>query len=205
MDLFSELDAIHRQVDLDDVDGDTVRVLLRRRYPTEPADLWSALTEPERVARWFMPLQGDLREGGNFRLEGNASGDILTCTPPQLLRVTFGHETSVVELRLQADGDETVLELEHTVPLAMAGSAAGALFVGPGWDGAVTGLALHVRGEAIGDPVEMASSPEVIELNRLSIDRWVAVTRASGAATAEEIEAGRQAALAQFVPGASGS
>ena len=200
MDLFSELDAIHRQVDLDAVDGDTVRVLLRRRCPTEPADLWSALTEPDRIVRWFLPVHGDLREGGSFQLEGNAGGDILSCTPPRLLRVTFGHETSVVELRLAADGDDTVLELEHTVPLAMAGSAAGALFVGPGWDGALMGLGLFVRGEAVGDPVAAADSPEVVEFNRHSIDRWVAAARASGAATAEQIEGGKQAALAQFVP-----
>ena len=200
MDLFSELDAIHREVALDEVEGDTVRVLLRRRYPTAPEDLWSALTEPDRVVRWFLPLHGDLREGGTFQLEGNAGGDILTCTPPRLLRVTFGHETSVVELRLAAEGEDTVLELEHTVPLAMAGSAAGALFVGPGWDGALMGLGLFVRGEAVGDPVAAANSPEVIEFNRGSIDRWVAASEASGAATPEEIEGGRQAALAQFAP-----
>lgn len=204
MDLFSELDAIHRQVDVDAVDGDTVRVLLRRRYPTDPADLWNALTDPERVVRWFLPLHGDLREGGSFQLEGNAGGDILTCTPPTLLRVTFGHETSVVVLRLAADGEDTVLELEHTVPVAMAGSAAGSLFVGPGWDGALLGLGLHVRGEAVGDPVAAAGSPEVVEFNRGSVDRWVAAAEASGAATAEQIEGGRHAALAQFVPGAAG-
>jgi uncharacterized protein YndB with AHSA1/START domain len=198
MDLFSELDAIHREVALDEVEGDTVRVLLRRRYPTAPEDLWSALTEPDRVVRWFLPLHGDLREGGTFALEGNASGDILTCTRPRLLRVTFGHETSVVELRLAAECEDTVLELEHTVPLALAGSAAGALFVGPGWDGALMGLGLFVRGEAVGDPVAAAGSPEVIEFNRHSIDRWVAAT--SGVATPEEVEGGRQAALAQFVP-----
>jgi DNA-binding transcriptional ArsR family regulator len=38
------------------------------------------------------------------------------------------------------------------------------------------------------------------EIARGSIDRWVAATDASGAATAEEIEGGRQAALARFVP-----
>lgn len=201
MDLFSELDAIQRRVDVDATDGDTVRVLLRRRYPTEPTDLWSALTEPERLVRWFLPVHGDLREGGNFQLKGNAGGDILTCAPPRLLRVTFGHETSVVELRLSADGPDTVLELEHTVPVAMAGCAAGALFVGPGWDGALMGLGLFVRGEAVVDPVAAANSPEVIEFNRHSIDRWVAATQASGGATAEEIEGGKRAALGQFVPG----
>jgi len=49
--------------------------------------------------RWFLPLHGDLREGGSFQLEGNAGGDILTCTPPQLLRVTFGHLTSPTRLK----------------------------------------------------------------------------------------------------------
>jgi len=199
MDIVEELAAIHREVDVPDDPGGTVRVALRRRYPTTADDLWEALTDPERVRRWFMPLHGDLRVGGTFPLEGNAGGDILACEPPRLLRVTFGHETSIVVLRLTDAGDEdTELELEHTVPVEMAGSAAGSLFVGPGWDGALMGLGLHLRGEAVGDPVAAANSPEVIEFNRRSIDRWTAVTE--GKATAEEIEAARQMSFAQFVP-----
>jgi hypothetical protein len=149
-----------------------------------------------------MPISGDLQVGGHFQLEGNAGGEILTCERPDLLRVTFGHETSIVALRLTVAGDEdTDLELEHTVPVEMAGSAAGSLFVGPGWDGALMGLGMYVRGEAIGDPTEAANSPEVIEFNRLSIDRWTTVTE--GKATPEEIEAARQVSLAQFVPEAA--
>jgi hypothetical protein len=75
-----------------------------------------------------MPISGDLRIGGTFQLEGNAGGEILACEPPRLLRVTFGGPTSVVEVRLTAeDGSGTVLELEHTVPIEMAQSGAGAL------------------------------------------------------------------------------
>lgn len=33
-------------------------------YPTTPADLWAAVTRPDRLARWFAPVTGDLRDGG---------------------------------------------------------------------------------------------------------------------------------------------
>ena len=107
-------------------------VTLQRQYPAEAADVWDALTDPERVRRWFLPLSGDLREGGAFQLEGNASGDILRCAAPERLVVTFGAPNSVVEVRLVEQGEGTLLILEHSVPLAIAGSGAGALYVGPG-------------------------------------------------------------------------
>jgi uncharacterized protein YndB with AHSA1/START domain len=188
-----QLEAIHRQVDRTD---ESVGVLLRRRYDAEVTDVWSALTEPDRVKRWFYPLTGDLRPGGAFQLEGNAGGDILTCEPPSYLKVTFGGPTSVVELRLAADGDHTVLELEHVVPLDMAGSGAGALFVGPGWDGAFLALGLVLVGEPIGDP----NSPESLEFMRNSVDAWVAAVESSGTATEAEIAAGKAMSIAQFAP-----
>ena len=145
------------------------------------------MTDPERIKRWFMPISGELREGGDFQLEGNAGGGILTCEPPRLLRVTFGGETSIVELRLTPDGDDdTVLELEHTVPLEMAHSGAGALEVGPGWDGALLGLGRYLGGEAVEDPVAAANSPEAQEFSRESVNAWTKTVEASGTATIEE-------------------
>ncbi len=192
-----QLDAIHRGVERTE---ESVGVVLRRRYDAEVADVWSALTEPDRVRRWFYPLTGDLRAGGTFQLEGNAGGDILTCEPPTFLKLTFGGPTSVVELRLAEDGDRTVLELAHTVPLEMAGSGAGALFVGPGWDGAFLALGLFLDGVVSEDPVAAASSPEAVEFVRRSVHVWVGVVEASGTATDEEIAAGREMSLAQFAP-----
>jgi len=62
-----------------------------------------------------MPVASDLRESGDLQMEGNAGGRILRCDRPRLLRVTFGGDASIVELRLTADGLEaTTLELEHT-------------------------------------------------------------------------------------------
>lgn len=200
-DLTSELAAVHRQVARENADGDElVRVTMRRRYSTDVADLWAALTEPDRIARWFMPVSGDLREGGSFQLEGNANGDILICQPPSLLRTTFGGAESILTVTLTPGGDgETELQLDHAVPLAMAQSVAGALFVGPGWDGAFLGLGLYVAGEAVGDPREAANSQEVVEFNVASIERWTTVADQAGA-TPEEIEQTRAMALAQFAP-----
>jgi hypothetical protein len=54
-------------------------LLIRRTYDATPEDVWDALTDPERIVRWFLPIKGDLRIGGRFSLEGNAGGEILRC------------------------------------------------------------------------------------------------------------------------------
>ncbi|MGW4110831.1 SRPBCC domain-containing protein [Actinosynnema sp. NPDC004786] len=201
IDIAAQLKAIHREVNAGS--DETVGVLLRRTYDAAAEDVWDAVTDPDRLRRWFMPISGDLREGGDFQLEGNAGGRILTCSPPKLLRVTFGGETSIVELRLVADEDErTTVELEHTVPKAMAGSGAGALYVGPGWDGALLGLALWLAGQVAegDDPTAAANSPETQRLNLGSIEAWTAAVAASGSATEEEVQAAVAAAKAQYAP-----
>jgi uncharacterized protein YndB with AHSA1/START domain len=199
IDIPSQLAAIYREVGERQA-GEAVGVLMRRSYGAEIEDVWSAVTDPERMRRWFLPVSGDLRVGGTFQLEGNAGGEILTCEPPTLLRVTFGGPTSVVELRLTPNGDETLLELEHVVPLEIAQSAAGALYVGPGWDGALMGLDLFLRGEAPADPAAAANSPVVQEFSKQSVHLWIAAVESSGAAGADEIAAATQVSLAQFAP-----
>ena len=204
IDIASQLSAIHRQVEAQspaDGSGERVSVLMRRGYGAPIGDVWDAVTQPDRIKRWFMPISGDLRPGGSFQLEGNAGGEILTCEPPRLLKVTFGGPASLVELRLTAQGDDdTVLELEHTVPIEMAQSGAGALYVGPGWDGALMGLGLFLRGEVAGDPVEAAGSLQVQEFSRQSVEAWAEVVKDSGTATDEQLAAATQVSLAQFAP-----
>jgi len=202
IDIARHLSAVHREVSAKP-ETETVRVLLRRSYEAEVDDVWSAVTDPERVRRWFLPLTGDLRAGGTFQLEGHAGGDILGCEPPRLLRVTFGGPTSIVELRLTSageDGGTTVLELDHSVPLEMAGSAAGALYVGPGWDGAVLGLGLFLAGELIEDPVAMANSLEVQDFSLQSLRLWAEIARESNSATEDEIAAATEVSAMQFAP-----
>jgi uncharacterized protein YndB with AHSA1/START domain len=201
IDIAEQIGAISRAVSQQHTaSGETVAVTLERRYTADQADVWQAITDPDRVSRWFLPLTGDLREGGNFQLEGNAAGDIMTCEPPRHLIVTFGGERSIVDVLLSGDGQQTLLKLTHAVPLELAGSGAGALYVGPGWDGAMLGIALYLAGEMTGDPVAAANSPEVQDFNVHSVKEWVAAIEASGTADADAISAAREASLAQFAP-----
>lgn len=200
-DVLEELAATAREVARRGAGDDAlIAVTLRREYPAEVEEVWEAVTDPERLARWFAPVGGDLREGGTFSVEGNAEGQIRECVRPSALTVTWGGPVSVVRVRLSASGASTVLELEHTVPAAFAGSGAGALYVGPGWDVALLGLTLWLRGELVEDPAAWEASPEVWEVNAGSIEAWIATVTASGTATDDEVAAATAAARAQFTP-----
>jgi uncharacterized protein YndB with AHSA1/START domain len=202
IDIASHLKAIHREVGNRPTEsGEVVSVSLRRSFNSPIEDVWDAVTNPERMRRWFLPISGDLQVGGTFQLEGNAGGDVLKCEPPRLLRVTFGAPTSLVEIRLSSAGEsETLLELEHTVPLEMAGSGAGALYVGPGWDGAFMALGLFLDGVVSDDPVAAANSPQGQEFSRQSVHAWATAIESSGTASTDEIAAAIEASLAQFAP-----
>ncbi|SDS48096.1 Uncharacterized conserved protein YndB, AHSA1/START domain [Friedmanniella luteola] len=199
IDLQHAIAATTREVNLvDGPDGEDVRVLLRRRYRGAVPDIWDALTTPDRLARWFLPVTGDLTVGGSFQLEGNAGGDVLACEPPHRFRVTFGGPTSVVEVRLRPADEPgaTLVEVQHTVPRALAGSGAGALYAGPGWDEALLHLGLLLEQ----DPPVRATPEQDAELGRRSVPAWVEVVRASGTATSEEVEEAAAVAAAQYAP-----
>ncbi len=200
IDLLDQLARVHRSVaeESDGIPDEVVRVTVRRSYPTDPADLWDAITRPERLARWFSPVSGELREGGHFQIENNAGGEILACEPPTRLRTTFGGPSSLVTVTLRPAGDATELVLDHTVPLALAGSVAGALFAGPGWDEALIGLWLLLTHPDV-DRVSTLDTEPGREWAHRVVLAWVEVARAAGA-PADQLEAGHQAALAQFAP-----
>lgn len=203
IDIPGQLKAIKREVtrrpSAGGEGGEDVCVLFRRDYSAPIEDVWDALTDPDRMKRWFLPVSGDLRVGGKFQLEGNAGGEILVCEPPRLLKVTFGAPNSLVELRLSADGDDdTILELEHTVPIEMAGSGAGALYVGPGWDAAFMALDLFLDSRSDVDPLAVPNSPQGREFSKQSVHTWSAVVETSGTANPDELASATEVSLAQF-------
>src|SRR5260221_2340893 len=67
------------------VDGKAV-VRMEDRFSTKPDDLWSALTDPQRLARWIAKVEGDLRLGGEFRASFTSGwegpGRVDVCEPP---------------------------------------------------------------------------------------------------------------------------
>jgi uncharacterized protein YndB with AHSA1/START domain len=127
------------------VDGKGV-VRMEGRYDTDIDDLWSALTEPERLARWIGDVSGELRLGGEFsaRFTSTWEGDgrVDECERPNRLLVTMSPGTddeTVIAAELHADGDETMLVIEERgLPL---GSYADH---GAGWQAHVEDLDAHL-------------------------------------------------------------
>jgi uncharacterized protein YndB with AHSA1/START domain len=190
-DFIGELDAVDRAVGNRRIPaGEGRTVVLRRRYNAPVEDVWDAITDPERIGRWFLPVTGDLRLGGTYQLKGNAGGEIVACQPPRLLRVTWVYgedpaetDVSEVEVRLSpaADG-RTLLELEHAAvvdPKFWAEFGPGA--TGVGWDLGLLGLALHLRGGSIDDPDAWQRSPEARAFITRSSAAWGAAHQATGA------------------------
>ena len=144
-------------------DGNGV-VRVEDRYDTDVDDLWSALTDPRRLARWYGQVEGDLRPGGRFRLhvedsDIDATGRVDTCEPPRRLRVTT-RETDesyqrgngvppydeVLEVTLTADGDQTNLVIEaRGMPVDKIA------FYGAGWQIHAEDLASYLAGRERGD------------------------------------------------------
>lgn len=126
-----------------------------RSYDTTVEDLWHAITTPERLARWFLPVEGDLKLGGRYQLKGNAGGTITRCDPPEALDLTweFAGGTSWVNLRLAADSKKTRLTLEHIAPKDGIGEEHlkkyGPGATGVGWDLGLHGLKQHLANPAV--------------------------------------------------------
>ena len=80
---------VTREVRTGSRDGATTRIAVARRlYPTDQADLWDAVTNAERIPRWFVPVSGELVLGGHYQLEGNAGGVVERCDEPSVFAVT---------------------------------------------------------------------------------------------------------------------
>ena len=97
-------------------------VRMEHRFSTDINDLWSALTDPSRLASWLGEFEGDLHLGGEYQSRffssgAEATGRVETCESPQRFTVaTKGLHASneqVIEATLTADGDETILVIEQ--------------------------------------------------------------------------------------------
>ncbi|NED57183.1 polyketide cyclase, partial [Micromonospora aurantiaca] len=85
-----QINAVRRTVGERVLEAGTARTsTISQVYDTDVEDLWDAVTNPERIPRWFLPISGDLRLGGRYQLEGNAGGTIETCDPPKGYSATW--------------------------------------------------------------------------------------------------------------------
>ncbi|NUL49063.1 polyketide cyclase [Cellulosimicrobium funkei] len=195
VDIQNQLSAVTRGLSLEKRDGEPSHVqTLEQTYPADLEDVWEAVTTADRIARWFLPVSGDLSLGGQYQLDGNAGGTVQECTPPAdgtaRYRITweFGGGVSWVTVRLAAEGDSTRFILEHVsrtadLPDGMWDTY-GPGATGVGWDGGLLGLSLHLGA------VEGSLSPQEAEawavtdegklFYRGAADGWAAAHVAAG-------------------------
>ncbi len=132
-------------------DGAALALHLEGDYDTDVADLWSALTEPDRLARWFSRVEGDLSLGGRFLIvfdevdpSQRTVGRVLECESPNRLVVAwnFGTEdvsTVCAELSSTPAGSRLVLE-HRRLPMSQAAG------YGAGWQAYLEALAADLEG-----------------------------------------------------------
>jgi uncharacterized protein YndB with AHSA1/START domain len=191
IDIVHEIEAVQREVGSGRIAaGEGRAIRLRRTYDAPIEDVWDALTSPERITRWFLPISGDFRVGGRYQFAGNAGGEILTCERPHRLGVTWVYgevtspsDVSELEVRLTPAGEgTTTLELEHTAIVPdERWDQFGPGAVGVGWDGGLLGLTLHLRGESVGDSMAWQVSDEGRDFFARSSSAWGAANEAAGA------------------------
>jgi uncharacterized protein YndB with AHSA1/START domain len=139
-------------------------VRIEDRYDTDIDDLWAAITDPPRLARWHGQVEGDLRPGGEFRVyieaaDIESTGRVEACEPPRRLLVTT-RETDEsyrkgqgvppfdqsLDATLTADGDQTILVIEvQGMPVDKIA------FYGAGWQIHAESLAAYLAGRESGD------------------------------------------------------
>jgi uncharacterized protein YndB with AHSA1/START domain len=100
-------------------------VRMEHRVEAGVEDVWSALTDRDRLATWLGEVDGDLRLGGEFRARFFASGwegtgRVEMCEPPSRLLVLTrdaddpdAPDEHVIEVTLSAVGGETMLAWEE--------------------------------------------------------------------------------------------
>jgi uncharacterized protein YndB with AHSA1/START domain len=132
------------------LDGDRRAVRFERAYAAGPAELWSALTEPDRVRRWLGAevTGGRIEPGGEFTFRWSPDDDeqtarcrVLTFDPPRTFELSWGftgEPDSVVRIELAAaPAGGTLLTLDHRLMPTNQASGYGA-----GW---------HAYLDALGD------------------------------------------------------
>ena len=177
-DVDGHLSAVERSVSSLERDGLPARaVTLSRIYESAIEDLWDALTNADRIPRWFLPVSGNLVPGGRYQLEDNAGGMIMACERLSHFALTweFAGDVSWVEVRFSTDeASHTRLKLTHTSLLSEDWDLYGPGAVGVGCELGLMGLAIHIvqPNEPKPDEAAFATSTDGKEFITGSSERW---------------------------------
>lgn len=131
-------------------DGTTLA--FTRTFASPIDDVWSSITESDRLARWFGTWTGD-PSSGSVMVTMNAEAEpvepssyvIRACEPPHLLAVSTSDEGGVWHLRAElseSDGITTLVFSQERIDPEHVASA------GVGWEWYLDRLAAAVAGDA---------------------------------------------------------
>ncbi|SNS85695.1 Uncharacterized conserved protein YndB, AHSA1/START domain [Geodermatophilus pulveris] len=120
-------DAMARRGVVTTGDDGRQRLEFRRSWPDPVEDVWAALTEPDRLARWMGTYDGERRPGGTgtftmIHEQSQPAGEpmrIVACDPPRRLVVEWVQEdvaTWRVDLDLSSEDGATVLRFVQSFP-----------------------------------------------------------------------------------------
>lgn len=191
------LQTTSRAVRNSERDGKPVKVLeVSRSFATDKATLWGMLTTPEKLAKCFLPVSGDLKVGGRFQFEGNAGGEILACEPYDKISVTWEMQgqPSWVDLTFESVEGGTSMKLQHIAEVpdefwVQFGPGA----VGIGWELGLAGLTKYIETDGAftsADGMGWVMSDEGKQVIAGSNDGWVVASIASGTPEQEAKTAG---------------
>lgn len=198
-DPLAQLGAVSRTIENLEREGKPAKAIVASRlYATDAADLWQALTSPDRLARWFGQVTGDLRLGGRYQVKDNAGGAITECIEPHRLALTweFGDAVSWVEATLVPEAGGTRLELRHIAHIDAYWTEYGPGAGGVGWDLGLLGLARHFAEPAAQVPLEAEpdwmQSPVAKDVIRGASAGWAEAAIADGQTEDEARAAGER-------------
>lgn len=106
---------------LQSADGAGV-VRMEERFDAGVDEVWSALTETERLVRWYGEVRGTLRVHGAFQASVHASGwegtgRVEECEPPSrfviVSKAPDEPNEDTIEVTLTREGDQTLLIVEQ--------------------------------------------------------------------------------------------
>jgi len=148
--------------------GDHIDVRFERHYPRPVATVWSALTDPARLADWMGVSRVEPHVGGRFEMMVDGphpmTGRVVVWDPPSVLELTWSNThapDSVVRYELTPEAGGTRLVFTHRgMPYASS-----ALML-PGW---------HDFLARLGDRLEGISSrdgPDFRKMQSAYIDHY---------------------------------
>lgn len=107
-------------------DGASQHIQFVRTYPYPIDEVWDAITNPARIANWWLPFDAEITlelvPGGKYELRGAGdepivlSWTVLRVDPPHVFEHTHQDTDSVVRWTLSDDGDGCRLVLTQTAP-----------------------------------------------------------------------------------------